>query len=212
MAAVASTEKDKLLRELRRLSERQRALVRRMSRDEELADAIAQDLVELERDLREGSFGNPGDGATKARRHRSVETGRVLRIAAEAGVTSLKMSKRADGSVRVRIDGSQEFELPPALADLLWVLAQDSGRSEDGLIGWKTPDEAAILLAKKQGRTSSKHALTQNIYRLRTALADRGGVNPFLVQTHRRLGVRFALRRERSSAALENPWVGREIP
>jgi hypothetical protein len=195
MTVVVSTEKGRVLRDLRKLLSRQRSLARRISRDEELADSIVQDLVELEGAIAGERFANAGDGAKEVRREARARAARTLRAAAGAGVTSLKVSKRADGSAGVRIDGGPEFELPKALADLLWVLAQDSGRSEDGLVGFKTLDEVGILLAKKQGRHSSRHAITQSIYRLRAFLGDRGGVNPFLVQTDRELGVRFALKR-----------------
>jgi hypothetical protein len=98
----------------------------------------------------------------------------------------------------IRIDGGKQFSLPPTLADLLTALSIDNGLSDDEFVGWKTLGEVAEYLARRSGRPVTKRAITQNVYRLRKELFDRGGVNPYLVQTNRRRGVRFAFRRKPS--------------
>lgn len=203
MGVIKETQQHKLLAEIARIARQQRLLVKRINREELLADGIARDLLELERMVREGGSIELG-GAR--RRHRS-EARRTLRVAARAGVTAVKFVKQIGGSVLVRVDGGREFELPPALGALLSALAKDTGPSGDGLVAWKSMDEIEFLLVKKLGRKPSRHAIAQNVYRLREALFDRGGVNPHLVQTNRRLGLRFALRRPDPSPSLDLRWV-----
>jgi hypothetical protein len=108
----------------------------------------------------------------------------------------LEIKPRSDGFSDVRIDAGKSFALPPMLADLLAVLSLTGAASDDGLVGWKTIDEVAILLGKRSSRRFSRHAVTQSIYRLRKELFNRGGANPYLIQTNRRRGVRFALRQK----------------
>jgi hypothetical protein len=172
---------------LRNLAERQRSLIKRISRIEIEADAIAQELFELiEEDYVIARVSKaPG----------KYEAARTLKEMADAGVATLEIKPRSDGLSDARIDGGKAFTLPPMLADLLYVLSIDSGRSFDNMVGFKTFAEVAILLRKKAGKELTRRAVVQNIFRLRNELRTRGGVNPFLIQTNRRLGVRFALRR-----------------
>lgn len=185
-----------LARELRELVRRQRLLLERLSRAEELADGLAQDLAQLESAVAGGGKKAAAPAAGRA----DGDTRRLLRRSAEAGVCKLEIRARADGSAEVRVEGGPAFALAPVLGDLLAVLSLDGGQASDGLVGWKTLDEVAILLGKKTGRPVRRHTATQHIYRLRRELFARGGVNPFLVQTHRRLGARFALRRAGAGA------------
>jgi hypothetical protein len=187
-----------LVRELRDLVRRQRLLLERLSRAEELADGLAQDLSQLE-SLIAGRGAAPARAAA-APRADGGDTRRSLRRTAESGVGKVEIRARADGTAEVRVDGGPSFALAPVLGDLLAVLSLDGGRAPDGLVAWKTLDEVAILLGKKTGRPVRRHTATQHIYRLRRELFARGGVNPFLVQTHRRLGARFALRRSGDGA------------
>lgn len=103
------------------------------------------------------------------------------------------------------MDGGKQFTLPPILADLMTALSIDNGLNDDGFVGWKPIKEIADYLTKKMGKPVSKRAITQNVYRLRKELFDRGGVNPYLVQTNRRRGIRFALRRKPGPVSAEDP-------
>ncbi|HSB08830.1 MAG TPA: hypothetical protein VLM38_04925 [Blastocatellia bacterium] len=121
-----------------------------------------------------------------------------LRHLAESGASSLEIRTRPDGTATVRIDGGKQFTLPPTLADLITALSIDNGPGDDAFVGWKSVKEVADYLTKQSGKPVTKRAITQNLYRLRKELFDRGGVNPYLVQSNRRRGIRFALRRIKS--------------
>ena len=183
-----------LLWKIRELARRHRCLLSRLSNAELLADSIALDLARIQRLLEIGELTQlpPGeiDGPPRERGNRNRE----LRVLAHSGVTTLEIRVRADGLSDVRVDAGKQFSLPPMLADLLSTLAMEGGYSNDGLVAWKTVDEVAILLAKRTNRRISRHAVTQGIYRLRRELFHRGGANPYLIQTNRSRGVRFALK------------------
>jgi hypothetical protein len=179
---------------VRELARRYRVLLDRLSRAEEMADGMTRDLEEIEGELEASSANRPLKSRPRSAAP-GLSAGEALERTAEGGVAAIDVTPRPDGSFKVRIDDGKAFALPPALGDLLSILMIDGGQSEDELIGWKTVEDVAILLSKRLGRPVRRHATTQHIYRLRRELFARGGVNPFLVQTNRRLGVRFALRR-----------------
>lgn len=187
-----------LLEQVHELVRRQRRLLERLSRAEELADALAFDLEEVERAL---AGAQPEPLAASRSRAAGPPNDRLsLRRTAEAGVGSLEVGWASDGAADVSLDGGKAFRLPSGLGELLEVLALDSGRSDDGLVGWKTLDELAILLGKRRGQPVRRHAVTQLVYRLRHELFARGAVNPYLVQSSRARGARFALRRAAARA------------
>lgn len=167
-----------------------------MSRLEEEADGLALDLASLADDLENGFVASASDrGAPTSRRGSGSDARDALRRTAEAGAASLAVTPRSDGSADVQIDAGKSFTLSPALADLLEILASNRGREDErGLVGWKTLEDVARLFEKKSGRLLTTHAVTQQIYRLRRELFERGHANPWLVQTNRRMGARFALR------------------
>lgn len=179
------------VRELARL---QRTLVARLSSAELLADTVSCEIARLERILEGGAAAGGVDARAGARASKAAGRENLRRLA-EGGVAYVEIRPRADGLSDVRVDGGKQFTLPPTLADLLHVLATSGGTSEDDLVGWKTTDEVAILLGKLSGRRFTRHGVAQNVHRLRRELLERGGANPFLIQTNRRRGLRFALRR-----------------
>src|SRR2546422_507907 len=69
----------------------------------------------------------------------------------------------------------------------------------------KSMKEIGEFLTKQTGKPVTKRAITQNVYRLRKELFERGGVNPYLIQTNRRRGLRFALRRK------AGPLIGTDL-
>ena len=182
----------RLFRDVKR---RLHTLLARIDQAELLADSLSLDVAALEEFFETGQLTQSTAHPSLSRRQSNAQVDEQLRRLAEAGAHSLEIKLRADGLAEVRIDGGKRFTLPPLLADVLHILAIDNGPSNDDLVGWKTLDEVAILLAKDTGRQVKKHAVTQNVYRLRKAMFAQGGANPFLIQTSRRRGVRFARRR-----------------
>ena len=194
---------------MRGVARRYRNLVTRLSKLEMNATFIEYEMFQVLKMIEEFAETDAEDvaGCGGELRDGRRNTRKPLFYLAEAGAGSLELKPRPDGTAEVRIDGGKQFTLPPALADLISALAVDTGVSDDALVGWKSVKEIAAWLSKQSGKPVSKRAITQNVYRLRKELFDRGGVNPYLVQTNKRHGLRFALRRktgqlgaERSSA------------
>lgn len=118
----------------------------------------------------------------------------ALRDRAKTGVTNINIEPLSKGRARVTIDGGAEMELTPVLAGLMRALCEDSGFSDDGLVGFKTLADLTWLLGKNAKKHVKPHAVSAAVSRLRDALAAKG-YNPYLVQTDHRLGYRFAKRR-----------------
>lgn len=187
---------------MRGMARRYKNLVNRISKAEMNATFIEYELFQLLKMMEEILDQDVEDLAGDVAPGSSLESqGKVkkpLRYLAESGTALLEIKARPDGMADIRIDGGKQFTLPPTLADLMNALSIDNGLSDDAFVGWKTVKEIAAYLTKQSGKPVSKRAITQNVYRLRKELFDRGGVNPYLVQTNRRRGVRFALRRKPS--------------
>jgi hypothetical protein len=188
---------------MRGLARRFKNLVDRISKAEMNATFIEYELFQLlkmmEECLDEGGEEFVGAVVPGLALEAQAKPQKPLRYLAEAGTSLLEIKARPDGMADIRIDGGKQFTLPPTLADLMTALSIDNGLSDDAFVGWKTVKEIAEYLARQSGRPVTKRAITQNVYRLRKQLFDRGGVNPYLVQTNRRRGVRFALRRKTGS-------------
>jgi hypothetical protein len=184
---------------IRGLARRHKNLVNRISKAELNASFIEYELFQLLKMMEEWGDEAPASDDTIISQSPAPERSLTpLRYLAESGTFSLEIKTRPDGMADIRIDGGKQFSLPPTLADLLTALSIDNGLSDDEFVGWKTLGEVAEYLARRSGRPVTKRAITQNVYRLRKELFDRGGVNPYLVQTNRRRGVRFAFRRKPS--------------
>ncbi|MEK6409095.1 MAG: hypothetical protein AABN34_19400 [Acidobacteriota bacterium] len=187
---------------MRGLARRYKNLVNRISKAEMNATFIEYEMFQLLKMMEEifdqGAKDLAGDVGPISGREPQPKSNKPLRYLAESGTALLEIKARPDGMADIRIDGGKQFTLPPTLADLMTALSIDNGLSEDAFVGWKTIKEIAEYLTRQSGRPVSKRAITQNVYRLRKELFDRGGVNPYLVQTNRRRGVRFALRRKPS--------------
>lgn len=186
-------DRETLLALVTQLAHRERLLAERIDQAQELADGIALALADLREEL--AGTGQAQRPMRLPARRREEADGDSLRRTAESGVSSLELRPAPDGMVRVRIDAGKVFALPPVLADLLAILAADGGGSEDEFVPWRDPHQVGRLLAGKTGHPVTRHGLNQAIYRLRRELLRRGSVNPYLIQSNRRRGLRFALRR-----------------
>jgi hypothetical protein len=142
---------------------------------------------------------NTGSGCAKDR-FRAMEERE--RNQAAMGVNKVIIDWKADGSADVSIEGYRKFWLPRNLAELLAVLRQDTGCSDDHLVGWKSITELTIHLGKKAGRNYKKHAVAQTVYRLKCAFRE-AGINPHLVQSNRGKGYRFC---QRKAGVITSDW------
>lgn len=185
---------------MRGIARRYKNLVSKISRAEMNATFIEYELFQVLKLMEDalhqsaGEFG--GDATESSAQDAPAKINKSLRYLADAGASMLEIKTRPDGMAEVRIDGGKSFTLPPTLADMITALSIDNGQCEDAFVGWKTIREVADYLSRQSNKPVTKRAITQNIYRLRRELFDRGGVNPYLVQTNRRRGIRFALRRK----------------
>jgi len=195
-----------LQRRVRRLLQELEALARAASKLEERLDGVVFDAVEILQAIETTGL-NPE--VIPVPRSTDSDGDLLLRRLAESGVSRLEVVRRSTGDADVRIDGGQQFVLPRALTALLTALARDTGGGK-GLVGWKGKGEIADLLAKELGERPSRGALDQLIWRLRKALRS-AGVNPFLIQTCRHQGARFALRVRRPGVSEREPLLEKAL-
>jgi hypothetical protein len=196
--------KVEILQIVRQIILEMRVMHRVLERSEERADSVRQYLRALESTLAaECRAVLPGLGTVvpplvpkTVSRRRIGESWAELKKLAEAGVARLDIQWLSKRSARVQVDDMKAFTLSLTLARLLEILAQDDAHTDGALVRWKSYDEVANALEKQVGRHFKKHAIKQLVYRLRRTLVGSGGLNPFLVQSDREFGLRFALRRE----------------
>jgi len=121
----------------------------------------------------------------------------LRRVGTAYGQTAYSLSARRlpDDSGEFQIDGGGVFHLAPRLADVLLFLARSSGPSEDELVPWKARSEVLESLEGKAKKRLRRQYVNNLINLLKLALAE-AGQDPRLIQTHRRKGVRFALKRQ----------------
>jgi hypothetical protein len=111
-----------------------------------------------------------------------------------ASAVSVRVTPLASGAAMVSVDGRTEMKLTAALAALFQALCDDTGSQPDLCVGWKTVGDLQLSLAKSLGGAVTEQAVKQLVFRLRNELQHRGE-DRNLVQNHRKLGYRFALRR-----------------
>jgi hypothetical protein len=168
--------------------------------DREMSD-ILDDAGDLLEHLREAGV-VPEEGCLPpvprrepGRRSKKKDRDHALLVKqAQAGVANVTIEPLSGGHAKVTIDGGAEVRLSPALTNLMQVLIVDSGDSADGLIGFKSPSEVARLLGKKSSKHVKQQTVRETVRRLRETLSS-ANYNPYLVQSDRQWGYRFALRR-----------------
>ncbi len=183
---------------LRRLEREANDLRKRLCRGEELLDGIVRDIGRLAGNLKAARLGDTTVSRGTASGCRCGARGTIRRkpsVVTGLGVARLKIRMRRNGSSRIRVDGGKAFLLTRSLTELLRIIASDGGEGKELVVGWKSKRDIVLQMEKVFGRSFGRHTLDNLIYRLRRDLIDKGDVHPGLLQTDRRRGVRFALRR-----------------
>jgi hypothetical protein len=120
---------------------------------------------------------------------------RTLKDEAALGARSIHFKRLAGRGALVTVNG-KTFRLPRTLSEILLILASDIGESDDHLVGWKSTEDMARLMAVRKGGDYTAHAVSEAVRRLRRHLRAEG-VNWFFVQTDPRTRkLRFAVHRE----------------
>jgi hypothetical protein len=178
--------------------DRARGLATRLGKVEQQLGRIADDLALLIADATKGEPQSWGwDATVRSWRPLPKKPQELLaKRLAERGVEEVRLTRTANGGAHVRIDGVEEFDLPPRLADLLEILCVDTG-SGDGLVAFKKWPAIARLLGKKPN-AKGKHAVLNLVSRLKTVLRNRGA-NPYWIQETKSCDLRFAVRRQKKT-------------
>jgi hypothetical protein len=129
-----------------------------------------------------------------AQEHRRQAREASRRAVAEGGARELHVRPHASGAADVRINDSGWFRLARREASLLIVAAYAADVAEDRFPSWMPLHRVAFHIGRKVGREPTPRAIRQAVYILRKRLSEHG-LNPYLLQTDRTLGVRFLLHR-----------------
>lgn len=164
---------------------------KRAGRMEEMAADVRWEIENLQGQLSAMDAGSGAAGQDEVIRFKR-DLDLHYRQLAENGTADFRIEFLANGSAAVRVDG-KHLTLSTTLGTLLEALASDQGPSPDHLVAWKSAAEITERMARRLGRIANRHALRQNLWRLRRKL-ETAGVNRYLVQT-RGAQMRFALRR-----------------
>jgi guanosine-3',5'-bis(diphosphate) 3'-pyrophosphohydrolase len=173
--------------------------LRRLQRLVSTAEELAGDLVDaLDPDDTAGAGAplapSPPDRPPGARRFPDP----TLAALVERGVGWVTIEILADHRALVQIEGGEEFQTGPVLAHLLRLITCADTPSEDGLEPFQSLATVAGRLGAVTGGTYAPHRITTYVHRLRSVIRLRGKVNPMLIDTCPRRGVRFRVRRRPS--------------
>ncbi len=113
---------------------------------------------------------------------------------ANGSVVLLRIEWLPSGGALVLVNNDTKFKLSPTLGHFLQILTRDDGHADDALVRWKSFSEVAGALEAKLGRSFTKRAINQLVYRLRRTLRVRGALNESLVHHHPQLGLRYAVK------------------
>ena len=126
-----------------------------------------------------------------ARYHRRAQDSELVGPVAQ----SLVVKARPDDSADFQIDGGHTFRLSPRPAELLAYLASSEGSTEDALMPWRSRESIVKWLEKRTGKPMRRQYVNNLVCLLRTAFR-KAGLDPDLLQTHKRKGIRLALKRQ----------------
>jgi hypothetical protein len=110
---------------------------------------------------------------------------------------TLRFEGMDKGRAVVSLGGAKRVALPPALAELVGVLASDDLPSPDEFVAWKSLDRLGELLEKRLARRFTRHNVSQLLSRLRKALKG-ADLDPRLIESSQPLGARLRLRRRQA--------------
>jgi guanosine-3',5'-bis(diphosphate) 3'-pyrophosphohydrolase len=179
-----------------RLGHQLRLLQSRLSKAEELVDAIVMDCGNGRSPAvpdSSASAASARGAGRKPRRRRFSDP--AFRRLAEPGVGAIDLQPLDARHMLLSIDGARPFRVSSRQAALVAAIAFVEGASDDGFTPFQSLSDVAAAFEKKTGRRSNRRALTVAIARLRELFHARGQVNPLLVETCRTRGVRLRLRR-----------------
>lgn len=178
----------KLRAKLQRIANKQRKLQRRISRDEESAYYIDQEIRELIQ-LLEGQEGQELLPTATDRPRPRTGTGKPPAQSA----SHLELWRLPDGSFTVRVDKGDVFYLSPKLGALLLALSEGSGESPSPgtLVPFKDFHAIAKAFSGTKGKTTQKN-LRNVVLRLRDRLEEEE-LSRRLIQSRAGGEYRFAL-------------------
>lgn len=176
-----------VLRTLRELERVLKNLLRQKAAEDVLLDKLLLEIGERIEALGRMQEELNGRASRSSRRPPPVPT-------AEPWALKLKLVPRADGGSCLQIDGGRQVSLPPRLTQLVQLLRGDSGRSDDDLLGWRSLDAVATIMARRTQTTVRTATVRNWVWRLREAL-EAADYDRRLVQTNKALGVRLAVKR-----------------
>lgn len=178
-------------------------LRRFLDRIDLLVDAIEREMQQLQYEVAPTTeTAQPRRRRRQARGNHAADGGKPVDLALSEAV-DIQFVRRGDGGASVCIDGGKWFTLQPKPAALLRTLLMGP-RSDKPDSEWKSYEALAEQLGAKEVDNGVRHRIAQLIYLLRNAL-ETHGVNPDLVQTDRRFGVRFRVKADRNGLIWDPP-------
>lgn len=130
----------------------------------------------------------------RPRRRRDDDAEGALRTLAKQGVQKVVIDRDHDGAATIKIGFYPRMKLSPTLTDLLELLCLDIGASCDQIVAYKSVSQLVPECKKKLSNRHARHAVMQNLSRLRKALSASGN-NPYLIQRNKDGLYRLALQR-----------------
>jgi hypothetical protein len=169
-------------------------LARKAATLEEELDRLLLEATLLKEQLA-AIVSDPSDLRSGRRRMTKHAGGAIQTLArlAHEGVAKIKI-RRFARTAELTIGDHPPARLSTMLAYLVEAICLDIGHSDDDLIGYKSLAEITLFLEKRCNKRLTRHGVTQHIHRLRRVLQMNGN-NPYLIQTTRNGGARFALKK-----------------
>ena len=121
------------------------------------------------------------------------EAGRLPVLGYMPVAHSLNCRPNPDESAEFQVDGSTYFCLPPRLSQVLLFLASAPKAPEDALIAWRSREDLVGFLRHQVGRDVPSRYLNNLVHILKNAF-QKAGLDRRLIQTHKRKGIRLALK------------------
>jgi hypothetical protein len=151
---------------------------------------LLDDLVDFAEEHPEGSA---IEGGRRLRGKKSLDTAILKALTAEG--IGVDLQHIDDGGPV--IIGAKPFGVPPELINLFKILCDDRpGTGQNGLVAWKSRAQVLAQLQKRSADNAARitgKTISSKVHQLRNLLSIHF-INPYFVQTDRKLGIRFARR------------------